>query len=95
MPASRKQVVAEIAQAMGVPEAARQPSKPNYNALDGDDEPLWGTPAIATAIGKSVQATYYLLRCGDIPAAKIGGQWCTTRRRLKNHFNGLSAISHA
>jgi hypothetical protein len=88
VPVSRKQMAAEIAANQGVPEAARKPAKSNSNDIDA---PIWGVPAIAAAIGRPVQGTYYLVRCGEIPATRIGGQWVTTQRRLNECFNGAEA----
>jgi hypothetical protein len=47
---------------------------------------IWGAKAIAVAIGKTERATFHLLEQGKIPARKIGGQWATSRGKLRAHF---------
>jgi hypothetical protein len=40
-------------------------------------EVVWGAPAIAAAINRSVPATYRLLKADELSGAKkIGGRWC-------------------
>lgn len=56
--------------------------------IDNDDEILWGCAAIAKAANRSHRQTYYLLENNRLPADKIGGQWTSTRRRLRNFFSG-------
>jgi hypothetical protein len=55
-------------------------------ANDDLDKPIWGARSIGVEINKGEAATFHLLETGKIPATKIGRQWCTTRRRLRNHF---------
>jgi hypothetical protein len=33
-------------------------------------------------IGKAAKATFHLLEAGHLPARKIGGRWCASRRKL-------------
>jgi hypothetical protein len=55
--------------------------------LDELDKPVWGAEAIGALIGKPRAATFHLLETGKIPARRIGRQWVTTKRRLREHFN--------
>jgi hypothetical protein len=43
---------------------------------------LWGAAEIGRAIGKAARATFHLLEAGHLPARKIGGRWCASRRKL-------------
>jgi hypothetical protein len=45
-------------------------------------EVLWGAAEIGRTIGKAARATFYLLEAGHLPARKIGGRWCASRRKL-------------
>ena len=47
------------------------------------DAPLWGVKAIAAEIGKTYNATAWLVAQGHIPARKVGRSWVTSRRRLR------------
>jgi hypothetical protein len=60
-------------------------------AFDDDwDSPLWGAPAMAPVIKKSVAKTHYLLGEGLLDATKIGRQYVSTKRRLLAPFLGRS-----
>lgn len=43
----------------------------------------WGAEEIAKEIGRTRQATFHLLSSGEIPAKKVGGRWCASRRKLR------------
>jgi hypothetical protein len=43
---------------------------------------LWGAADIGRAIGRAAKATFHLLEAGHLPARKIGGRWCASRRKL-------------
>jgi hypothetical protein len=58
------------------------------------DQPIWhATPIAETANirgtdGKlDLPATYYKLAAGLIDADKVGGVWCSTRRRILNSLS--------
>ncbi|MBZ9736178.1 DNA-binding protein [Mesorhizobium sp. CA18] len=52
---------------------------------------IWGSPAIAQAIGRKQRITAYMLEKGEIPGAKIvSGQWVISRHKLREFF-GLEA----
>jgi hypothetical protein len=54
------------------------------NEFDEDlDGLIWGAAPIGETINRSPKATYWLLENGHIDADKIGGRWCTTRRRAR------------
>jgi hypothetical protein len=54
------------------------------NCIGSHEAPdvLWGAAEIGRAIGKAARATFHLLEAGHLPARKIGGQWCASRRKL-------------
>jgi hypothetical protein len=54
------------------------------NIVDDLDRPIWGAEAIGRVIGKNEGQTFYLLGQGLLDANRIGGQWCSTPRRLLN-----------
>ena len=43
---------------------------------------IWGCSAIAEVIGRSERATFHLLKSQLLPAKRIGGRWCASRRKL-------------
>jgi hypothetical protein len=43
---------------------------------------IWGCSAIAQVIGRSERATFHLLSNELLPAKRIGGRWCASRRKL-------------
>ena len=47
-----------------------------------DSELLWGTRAIARAIGRTERQTFHLLEKRLLPAKRVGGRWVASRRRL-------------
>ncbi len=52
---------------------------------------LWGVAPIAAELGLTRRATYSLLERGRLPAAKIGGRWCASRKGLRAFFGVLVA----
>ena len=52
------------------------------------DKTLWGAAEIGAEINKTTSQTFHLLEAGHLPATKIGRQWATTRRRLRNRIDG-------
>ena len=61
-------------------------AKPEYDAFL--DEPIWGAKNIVREIKRPVAATYYLIATEVIPVTKIANRYCTTRRKLRDLFNG-------
>jgi hypothetical protein len=53
---------------------------------DDGDVIIWGAKNIAAAINTTTKRAFNLLERGALPAKKVGGRWCTTRRHLRNHF---------
>lgn len=58
--------------------------------LESELNLIWGGTAIAKAIGKSRRATYGMLEAGTLPAKRVGGQWCVSRKTLAEFFEGAS-----
>jgi hypothetical protein len=58
---------------------------------DDLDRPIWGGAAIAQEIRRPRNVTYVLLERGVLPARRISGRWCTTKRRLRQFFNESTA----
>jgi hypothetical protein len=49
----------------------------HHPSLNSPAEVIWGAPAIARTINRSVAATYHMLERGHVPGAKrVGGRWC-------------------
>lgn len=65
-----------------------------YHTID-DDDLIWGAAAIAAVIKKSTRATYWLLENGLLPANKIGRQYCSTRKKLREHCVGNAQADKA
>jgi hypothetical protein len=58
---------------------------------ENDDEKsdvLWGASAIARAIGRSERSTFHMLASGLLPAKRVGGRWCASRRKLLAALTG-------
>jgi hypothetical protein len=53
---------------------------------------LWGAAEIGRAIGKAARATFHLLEAGRLPARKIGGRWCASRRKLLEALIGHDGV---
>ena len=49
---------------------------------------VWGCAAIAKAIGRSQRATFHLLENELLPARRVGGRWCASRRKLLDALVG-------
>jgi hypothetical protein len=49
-------------------------------------ELLWGADLIAAELNITTRQAFYLLERGHIPARKIGGRWCASRRALRSLF---------
>jgi hypothetical protein len=60
----------------------------NEQAGDDLDCPIWGAENIAKEIKKTKSQAFHLLEAGHIPATKVGRQWVTTRRRLRQLIGG-------
>jgi len=52
---------------------------------------IWGCSAIVKAIGQSERATFHLLKKRLLPAKRIGGRWCASRRKLLAALTGDEA----
>ena len=52
---------------------------------------IWGVEPIAAELGLARRPTYNLLERGRIPAQKIGGKWCASRKGLRAFFSVLVA----
>jgi len=50
---------------------------------------IWEVENIAAEIGRTPRQALYLLERGRLPAAKIGGRWCSSRSGLRKHFAAL------
>ncbi len=57
------------------------------------DAPIWGAANIAAEIRKPIAQTFYLLSKGLVDADKIGRQWVSTRRRLRDQFAGAKTAN--
>lgn len=49
---------------------------------------IWGVKEIAQVIGRTQRQTYHALETGALPAQKVGGRWCASRRKLEQFFEG-------
>jgi hypothetical protein len=67
----------------------RKSSSPE-SAGEDLDKPLWGAAAIGEEIGKTESQAFHLLEAGHLPATKIGRQWASTKRRLRQRFAGAA-----
>ena len=49
---------------------------------------IWGCSAIAEVIGRTERATFHLLKNQILPAKRVGGRWCASRRKLLEALTG-------
>jgi len=49
---------------------------------------IWGCARIAEVIGRSERSTFHLLEQHLLPAKRIGGRWCASRRKLLEALTG-------
>jgi len=54
---------------------------------------VWGCSAIAEVIGRTERATFHLLKTNVLPAKRVGGRWCASRRKLIEALTGDGAAS--
>ncbi|TMJ91109.1 MAG: DNA-binding protein [Alphaproteobacteria bacterium] len=54
---------------------------------------VWGCAAIAEVIGRTERATFHLLKSQLLPARRVGGRWCASRRKLIETLTGDGAPS--
>lgn len=47
---------------------------------------LWGARDIAAALGRTERSVFHMLEAGALPARKIGGRWCVSRKALAAFF---------
>lgn len=59
--------------------------------VDELDDLIWEVDAIAHVIRRPRRATYHLLATNQLPARKIGGRWCASKRRLLAFLSGEAA----
>jgi hypothetical protein len=56
-----------------------------------DQDLLWGTQAIAAALGLTEDAAYRQLTLNRLPAKKILGRWVASRSGLRSFFADIVA----
>jgi len=64
-------------------------------ALDrpiGDDL-VWEVSGIAGEIGRTKRQTHHLLDTNALPARKVGGRWCASRKALRAFFATVTAVA--
>ena len=54
---------------------------------------VWGCSEIARVIGRTERATFHLLKSQLLPAKRVGGRWCASRRKLIEALTGDGASS--
>jgi hypothetical protein len=54
------------------------------------DAPIYGAKAIGEELRLSERQAFWGLEQGVIDADKFGRKWVTTKRRLRNQYNGKS-----
>jgi hypothetical protein len=58
-----------------------------------DEEPLdlvWGAAEIGRFIGRTQRQAYDALVAGELPGRRVNGRWVASRRRLREHFEGMA-----
>jgi len=65
-----------------------QQAGPHEHLCNDASDLIWGAEAIGREINRSARQTFYLLEQGLIPGRKIGNQWTSTRRQLRQHVAG-------
>lgn len=49
---------------------------------------MWGFRSIGAFIGTSERHAEYLATSGRLPAAKVGGRWCSSEKALAEYLEG-------
>jgi len=58
------------------------------------DEPVWEVEAISKILRRTPRQTYHMLQAGHVDASRVGGRWCSTKRRLlKNIIGGRKSAA--
>jgi hypothetical protein len=66
---------------------------PHSSSAPADDV-LWGTPAIADFIGKSLSETQYLIRTGALPVGRLGPKTIfSSKRQLRRRLTPKTAAA--
>jgi hypothetical protein len=55
------------------------------------DDLIFGVPAIAKFIGRSVRDTYYDIEQGRLPVGRWGARYVASKTRLRQLFDELTA----
>jgi hypothetical protein len=50
--------------------------------VDTESDVIWGADEIGRVIGRTARQTFHLLETGCLPARKLGGRWCASRRKI-------------
>jgi hypothetical protein len=50
--------------------------------VDSESDVIWGAQAIGQVIGRTARQAFHLLETGALPAKRIGGRWCASRRKI-------------
>lgn len=72
---------------------------PATDSTEGSDaatlDLIWGAEAIAKVLNlKSRRQAFHLLESGTVPSArKVGRLWVASRRRLREHFEGVDEVA--
>lgn len=64
-------------------------------SIEKDEAPdlVWGAGAIAKVIGRSERSTFHMLERKLLPAKRVGGRWCASRRKLLAALTGDEATA--
>jgi len=53
---------------------------------DDELDLVWGVRAIGAEINRNERQTYQLIEAKRLPAIKVGGKWCASRKGLREYF---------
>lgn len=61
----------------------------NESAVPLADDLLKGAAKIGAYIGEDERAAYHLLETGQIPGARLGKFWISSKAQLRRHYSKL------
>lgn len=64
--------------------------RPTNDFSNTELELVWGARAVGRELSVSTRQAFYLLESGRLPAKKVGRQWCTSRKALRQYFADIS-----
>ncbi len=73
----------------------RPPQKPRHVRIELMDPEILDVAGAAELLGVSTRTIYNMVKCGELPAKKVGKEWRFSRRTLINWISGKTEANGA